>query len=89
MAVRHQFVIREASIVNRPNNLTLSIPTFIVTSHCSAPLAPQPSPLCTPHRSLLASGMMDTLPALYYTRRPQIAETVLLCCMPQSLQYFL
>lgn len=83
MAVRHQFVIREASIVNRPNNLTLSIPTFIVTSHCSAPLAPHL------HRSLLASGMMDTLPALYYTRRPQIAETVLLCCMPQSLQYFL
>ena len=49
MAVRHQFVIREASIVNRPNNLTLSIPTFIVTSHCSAPLAPQPSQPCTPH----------------------------------------
>lgn len=46
MVVRHQFVIREASIVNRPNNLTLSIPTFIVTSHCSAPFtALHPSPL--------------------------------------------
>ena len=70
MAVRRQFVIREASIVNRPNNLTLNI------EHQAFPLHRYLSLLCTlsfarftalrphyPHRSVLASGMMTRSPA--------------------------